>query len=503
MQSGAVAVSVTITITGARTDVNQFGAGIVLGAGHAGAHVLNNKIHDNVVGLFLANNSATDQGIIRRNLFCNNTQPGSSSGHGIYSDQFVAGGPIRNVLIDSNNFVNNDGSAAGTWGIGISNTDEANSNTNLQVMNNTFDSASPASRGMYFYSTHSSSIEGNSITNKTNYAIGLFGADDGITIECNAIQNNTGRGIYVSQDVATPDSNVSVNYNNISGNTVAGLAVDPSSYSGVLNAEANWWGSATGPTIASNPGGTGDIIDDAEAWLTTHYSWRVPRPVPIWWLRASQQSWLFLITDNMGVATPQTDQVAAFVNGPATPPRGIGSVRLYTGAAEGDGSVQFRNTNFAGVLLSDIKYIRYSTYVVNNLPNGQQFPYIELNVDWDNNGSTDDILFFEAPYQTPGTGNPSLPDQGPTALNTWQTWDARRGGWWANSGSPFDPGTGVKSFDDYVAAHPGAKIAASALGGVRLTFGFASANDVFDGNVDRFKIGVGSNLTRYDFELVP
>jgi hypothetical protein len=115
----------------------------------------------------------------------------------------------------------------------------------------------------------------------------------------------------------------------------------------------------------------------------------------------------------------------------------------------------------------------------------------------------DDIIFFEAPYQTPATGNPSLPDQGPTALNTWQTWDARRGGWWANSGSPFDPGTGVKSFDAYVAAHPGAKIANTAAGGVRLTFGFASASDVFDGNVDRFKIGVGSNLTRYDFEPVP
>lgn len=115
---------------------------------------------------------------------------------------------------------------------------------------------------MYFYSTHSSSIEGNSITNKTNYAIGLFDDDAGITIECNAIQNNTGTGISVSEDFVTPNSNVSANYNNISGNTVAGLTVDPSSYSGVLNAEANWWGSATGPTIASNPGGTGDIIDD-------------------------------------------------------------------------------------------------------------------------------------------------------------------------------------------------------------------------------------------------
>jgi hypothetical protein len=311
------------------------------------------------VGLFLANNSATDQGVIRRNLFCNNTQPGASSGHGVYSDQFVAGGPIRNVLIDSNNFVNNNGSVAGTWGIGMSNTDTANPNTNLQVVNNTFDSNSPASRGMYFYGTHSSSIEGNSITNKTNYAVGLFGDDAGITIECNAIQNNTGRGIYVSQNFATPDSNVSVNYNNISGNTVAGLTVDSTTYTGVLNAEANWWGSATGPTIASNPGGTGDIIDDADG--VVDYSLFLTSTAACADLVASpanQQSWLFLITDDTGAATTQTDQVAAFVNGPATPPRGIGSVRLYTGTGKGDGSVQFRNTNYAGVLLSDIKYIR-------------------------------------------------------------------------------------------------------------------------------------------------
>jgi hypothetical protein len=33
-------------------------------------------------------------------------------------------------------------------------------------------------------------------------------------------------------------------------------------YTGTLDATQNWWGSATGPTIASNPGGTGETIVD-------------------------------------------------------------------------------------------------------------------------------------------------------------------------------------------------------------------------------------------------
>ena len=252
------------------TSSNVFGAGIVLGAGTSGAHVVNNIIQNNIVGLFLANKLATDQALIQHNLFRNNTQPGASSGHGIYSDEYVAGlgNGVSNVLIDSNDFVNDSGAVTGTWGIGISNTGTV-AFTNLQIQNNKFDSISPASRGMYFYTTSSSSIIGNSIKNKTNYAIGFFGGDDGITIQCNTIQNSN-RGIYVSDDgpgFPGPNSNIKANGNNISGNATAGLHVDTGTYAGgagSLNAENNWWGSATGPTIASNPGGTGDKILDPD-----------------------------------------------------------------------------------------------------------------------------------------------------------------------------------------------------------------------------------------------
>ncbi len=55
------------------------------------------------------------------------------------------------------------------------------------------------------------------------------------------------------------------NNNNISGYPVAGLALDAGQYTGPLNAENNYWGNPSGPSIASNPGGTGVTIVDPAA----------------------------------------------------------------------------------------------------------------------------------------------------------------------------------------------------------------------------------------------
>lgn len=264
------------------------GYGIDLGAGTSGGHVINNIIQNNIAGIGLANNPAGSQALIQYNLFRNNTQPGGASGHGIYSDEYVAGLTfgVDDVLIDSNDFVNDNGAVTGTWGIGISNTDPAHPFVNLNVQNNKFASSSPASRGMYFYGTHSSSIKANLIANKTNYAIGFFDDDAGITIQCNTIQNSN-RGVWVDH-FAVANSNFTINDNNISGNATAGIVVELGGYSGgagSLNAENNWWGSSTGPTIASNPGGTGDAIVDPDGvvdftpFLTSVQGLPCPTPV--------------------------------------------------------------------------------------------------------------------------------------------------------------------------------------------------------------------------------
>ena len=100
-------------------------------------------------------------------------------------------------------------------------------------------------------------------------SFGNMGADRGgqnCTITCNTFTNNgftqnsgdtAGGGITFSatQAVGTIATN-HTNNNNISGN-FAGAR-----YTGVelIDVENNWWGNATGPTVAGNPGGTGDRI---------------------------------------------------------------------------------------------------------------------------------------------------------------------------------------------------------------------------------------------------
>ncbi len=53
--------------------------------------------------------------------------------------------------------------------------------------------------------------------------------------------------------------------NSITNYVGDGLEISAGAYTGTLTAENNWWGSATGPTIASNPGGTGETIVDPGA----------------------------------------------------------------------------------------------------------------------------------------------------------------------------------------------------------------------------------------------
>ena len=176
-----------------------------------------------------------------------------------------------------------------------------------------------------------------------------------------------------------------------------------------------------------------------------------------------------------------------------TPPTGPG----------GDQSAQIRNSNYAGTLLSHLSELSFCTWMTDNTPNDQQFPYLTLFLNNSGGTTVDDEIFFEPPYQTHSSGNPSLPDQGPTQLTTWQCWNALEGGWWSNNGiAGANPGTSVQSLATYESAEPNAVIVNpnTGPGGVRLAVGFASGGDHFDGNVDKVVIGVNGVSTTYDFE---
>lgn len=218
-------------------------------------------------------------------------------------------------------------------------------------------------------------------------------------------------------------------------------------------------------------------------------------------------TWGFDTRDADGnVLSTGTTANTGFVNGPATPPAGTGSAHLVANStianADGGGAAELRSTGYNGVALSSITQLSYSTYMADNLPAGQQFPYLRLWVSFDG-VNYDDSLFFEPPYQTPAAGGPGVVDQGATQMNTWQTWDALNGAWWDNNG---DIGTGgyneVGTLAQYLTLHPTATIIniSPTLGGIGFAVGFADPGSNYDGNVDNFTIGIAGSATTYDFE---
>jgi hypothetical protein len=200
------------------------------------------------------------------------------------------------------------------------------------------------------------------------------------------------------------------------------------------------------------------------------------------------------------------------VYGPATPPLGVGSAQLATPVGAADGAAAIATEQFDGTPLAAITALNY--YAYDQINNGQQFPYLAVSINTgavDNSGdggalaNTLDTLFFEPPYQTPSTGNPSLPNQGATVQNVWQKWDAYVGGYWDNAGVA-TPGTGVMPLSTFLTDFPDATIANggyAGLGGIALQVGFESSGDTEVGDVDAFTIGIAGVNTTFNFEPVP
>lgn len=265
--------------TFANSSVAAFtGFGIAMGAGTSGTQILNNIIQNNIAGVALSNAPGGSQAVIRHNQIQNNNAPGGASGTGIYTDQFVSGGAVSNVLIQENSFLGNNDA-----GIDVSNTDAANGVSGLEVSHNSFNLNG---RAFVLFNTHTSSIHDNSITNSTfvgSAAIRLFNNNSNLSFTFNDLMTGAGHAIRFSVlspmelggAVLGPSSNVVINENNIGTMGSAsfigdGLLVDPGSTTATVDATCNWWGSSTGPTSTSNPGGTGEeVVGDANftPWL--------------------------------------------------------------------------------------------------------------------------------------------------------------------------------------------------------------------------------------------
>jgi len=218
--------------------------------GTQGGHqILNNIVQNNVSGIEL-DNTGVFQTKVQFNLIQNNNNPGPGAGNGIEVNF-----GLNNAVIDKNKFSGHTNSSVLVSSGGD---DQQITVSNNELVGGTLER-------IVFGSVDNSSITGNTIIGTTSSgAIRLFGGNNGITVSCNLLSGNQ-RGIRVDDVGIAPNSNITVNNNNIQGNVIAGLQVDAGGYSpGLLNAENNWWGSATGPTSASNPGGTGDAVVDPD-----------------------------------------------------------------------------------------------------------------------------------------------------------------------------------------------------------------------------------------------
>jgi hypothetical protein len=238
------------------------GYGIDMGAGTTGTQILNNIIQNNIIGIGLANTGGS-QVLIRHNLIQNNNQPGPSSGTGIYTDEFVAGGAASNFLVEENKFVGNNDA-----GIDVSHT--AFSVSNLEVAKNEFDMNG---RAIFIINTDMSSFHDNTVTNSTLQSadVRIFGGVDNLKVLNNNLTLGAGHGIRLSAFIGGPNSGVVIHENNIEVYVLTGLTVDPGSHTGTVDAECNWWNSPSGPFNAtSNPTGTGEeVVGDADftPWL--------------------------------------------------------------------------------------------------------------------------------------------------------------------------------------------------------------------------------------------
>ena len=238
------------------TDGNQFGFGIILGAGTSGSQVLNNIIQNNIAGISLANATAATPTVVARNLIRSNNQPGPVSGTAIYTDQFNAGGALAGVVIDANDFLANDNVAV------LLGSTQAGTQSGVTVSNNTM---SGNGNAVLAFNLLNSTVFRNTISGSAGSQVLIGGGVNGLTVSENFIQGGATRGVRVGDfGGGSTNQNVTITRNSITANPTAGIEIDATAgaYTGTLNAELNWWGTPTGPTSPANPGGTGDVVTD-------------------------------------------------------------------------------------------------------------------------------------------------------------------------------------------------------------------------------------------------
>lgn len=198
--------------------------------------------------------------------------------------------------------------------------------------------------------------------------------------------------------------------------------------------------------------------------------------------------------DGWGFLEEISNGTGEFEPGPDNPPLGNGSVELIV---DENGRMLFGKIDWAGVKLSDISKLSYSTYRTSG--SADLAPSLQLTIDYDGTDANTDWqgrLVYEAYYtKTVETGK-------------WQEWDtqdnAGDGNWWSSderAGDGLCRQNNPCTWEEVLSNFPNATIRDADNTGIILKAGGPWSSG-FEGNVDNFKIGIGNHITTYDFEPV-
>lgn len=198
-----------------------------------------------------------------------------TSGNGTAQAVYLSSGGADNVNIQDNEMKNVHANRS-TKGVLIGDNAQANVSTNVQVKGNSIHGITSDTRGAYgvlVAKASSQSISGlavveNTISDLTGggwvHAVGLEGDTPGAQVMSNTISNLTGGGtdnvgVWFESNPSFATAQVQMNNFNL---TVAsfGIALHPTLTGGSVNGTCNWWNSPSGPTAATNPGGTGTKV---------------------------------------------------------------------------------------------------------------------------------------------------------------------------------------------------------------------------------------------------
>jgi parallel beta-helix repeat protein len=192
----------------------------------------------NGIHVYDGGNATLDRVIIRDGGSSNWGQPSWEP----YASVYKIGGGTLSV---SNTSISNSYAAA--YGIRVKDTTGMITLTGNTIMN--------SADGVVLDNSNRATLSGNTISNNVANGIALTNSN-AIIIRNSITANNT--GIYCTGSLPIIGGS-SGDGNDIFQNTVFGVRNDSPS---TINAQFNWWGSASGPIHSSNPGGTGDVVTD-------------------------------------------------------------------------------------------------------------------------------------------------------------------------------------------------------------------------------------------------